>query len=122
MTDTKIAIKNIKDIVLADIVDGQVLEWDETSSTFLPATPSTGSNTRLSAIRVYTSSDTWTKPANLDYIITKVQGSGAGGGGVQFDSAQGTAAGGGGEGGYTKKRITEATLGSTESITVGAAG
>ena len=53
---------------------------------------------RLDAIRIYTSDDTWHKPANLDFVIVLVIGGGGGGGGCPTTGAgeQAASAGGGG--------------------------
>ena len=79
-----------------------------------------GASSRLTAIRVYDvagSPHTWTKPADLDYVIVEVWGGGGSGGGG-FGSAG--VGGGGSGGGYGKKRILAADLGSTETVTIGA--
>lgn len=83
-----------------------------------------GFNVLLAAVtnpvlRVYTSSTTWTKPAGLDYAVIEVVGSGAGGAGSGTADEGG---GGGGAGGYSKKIVDVATLGATETVTVGAGG
>ena len=62
---------------------------------------------------------TWTKPANLKYVIVEVQAGGGGGGGCAGDN---DASGGGGGGGYSKKLILAASLGATETATIGAGG
>lgn len=54
---------------------------------------------------------TWSKPSGLKYIIAEVQGAGGSGG---------TDGAGGGGGGYSKKVIAAASLGSSETVTVGA--
>lgn len=73
--------------------------------------------------RVYTSNDTWTKPSNLLYVIVEVVGGGGGGGGAAATGASTVAAGrSGGGGGTSKKKILAASLGATETVTVGAAG
>lgn len=72
--------------------------------------------------RVYTSSDTWTKPANLVCVIVEAVGGGGGGGGVTAASSQACLGQGGGGGGYRKGLIFEASLSSTETITVGTGG
>lgn len=56
---------------------------------------------------------TWTKPAGLKYVVVEVQAGGANG--ISKNS-------GGGAGGYTKKTIVSASLGATETITIGAVG
>jgi hypothetical protein len=63
-------------------------------------------------IVVFTASGTWTKDAGLKYII--VEGVGAG--------AQSSGTGSGGGGGYFKKLILAASLGATETVTIGATG
>ncbi len=80
---------------------------------------SIGSGGTLSAVRSYTSSATWSKPTNVSYIVVEVWG-GGGAGGDGDNSGDGT--GGGGAGGYSLKRISAASLGATETITVGAGG
>lgn len=39
MTSTKIALKNIKDVTMSGILDGQILQYDSTTETLIPATP-----------------------------------------------------------------------------------
>ena len=72
-----------------------------------------------SSIIAYTSSTTpsttWTKPANLKYIVLELV---AGGGSY----AGGGNDGGAGAGGYCKKIIPAAALGSTETVVVGGGG
>ena len=70
-------------------------------------------------IRVYTANDTWTKPANLEFVIVEVLGGGGGGGGA---TASDRGCGGGGGGGYSREKIAVATLGATETVTVGGGG
>lgn len=66
--------------------------------------------------RIYTSSDTWTKPAGLLKVEIEVVGGGANGTTVGGDGG----GAGGGAGGYSKKTIYAGDLGSTETVTVGA--
>lgn len=56
---------------------------------------------------------------NPSFIIVEAIGGGGGGGGSAAVAAGG---GGGGAGGYVRKKIANATLGSTETITIGAGG
>lgn len=62
----------------------------------------------------FTASGTWTKGADVSFIV--VEGIGGGGGSTTLSSG----GGGGGAGGFTRKRIT--TPGSTEAVTVGNGG
>lgn len=61
---------------------------------------------------------TWTKPAGLKYVVVEGVGGGGGSGGVSDNEESGA----GGGGGYSKKLIGTASLGTTETVTVGAAG
>ncbi len=77
----------------------------------------------LGAVRTYTSSDTWTKPSGLNFVIVEVQGGGgAAGGTAATNGSQWCAGDGGGAGAYARKKVLTASLGSTETVTVGAAG
>jgi len=68
-------------------------------------------------IRVYTSSDTWTKPGGLLFIDIECQAPGGTGGG---GSGSNWGAAGGGSGGYARKRAYPADLAATETVTIGA--
>lgn len=75
---------------------------------------------KIFEIQIYTGDDTWTKPAGLIKVIVEVIAGGGGGGGS--NSADLRVGGGGGGGGYSIEEILAASLGSTETVTVGAAG
>jgi len=64
---------------------------------------------------------TWTKPAGLKYVVVEAVGGGAGGSGADLDDANQVATSGS-SAGYCKKIITAASLGATETVTIGAAG
>ncbi len=64
---------------------------------------------------------TWTRPAGLKYIVVEVQGAGGGAQGSN-ESTNDVGGYGGGAGGYTRKLIAFASLGATETVTVGAGG
>ncbi len=71
-------------------------------------------------LRVF-SSTTWTKPANLSHAEIEVQA--PGGGSRGSDTSTGTnITAGGGSGGYARKLMAAADLGSTETVQVGAGG
>ena len=86
-------------------------------------TPSTLKASQVPIVRTYlnaASPATWTKPAGLKYIVVEVQAAGGGGGGSQ--SGTGQTAGGGGGGGYSRKLVAVASLGATETVTIGVGG
>jgi hypothetical protein len=79
--------------------------------------------TRLDTIRVYAADDTWNKPADLDFAIVMTIGAGGAGGGTTATAAGQQAAGaGGGGGGFSLKKIAAASLGSSETVTIGQGG
>src|SRR3989338_3266795 len=86
----------------------------------------TGSDTvvTFSAIRFYTSTQTWTKPSNLSYIVVEVWGGGGNGGSGEGSNngGLGNGGGGGGSGGYAMRTMTSISLASSYTATVGAAG
>lgn len=72
------------------------------------------------SVQVYTSNDTWTKPAGLNRVRVTVIGGGGGGGNAGISGA--SAAGGGGGGGAVVETIEVGALGATETVTVGTGG
>jgi hypothetical protein len=94
----------------------------------VPLLNSTGlldqSFTKSPIVRTYSNSGsphTWTRPTGLKYVIVEVQAGGGAGGGSNNASDHKDGCGGG-AGGYTKKLIAVASLGATETITVGTGG
>jgi hypothetical protein len=74
-----------------------------------------GTNGSLKTI----TAQTWTKPANLKYVVVEGVGAGGGGGGTNSDGSYGN---GGGGGGYFRKIIANGSLSATETVYVGPGG
>ena len=73
--------------------------------------------------QIFTSSGTWTRPANAIRIFVQVQAAGGGSGGVAATgSGQAACAPGGGGGEYAEGWLTPATAGASVAVTVGAGG
>jgi len=77
-----------------------------------------GADGAFQQMRVYTSTATWTKPAGLKRVKVTVVGGGGGSGGTYGSYSSSGSNGGGG----SIKVIEAASLGATETVTVGAGG
>lgn len=74
-------------------------------------------------LQVFTTNGTWSKPSGLRAVRVRLVGGGGSGGGVGSTSGgESAAGGGGGGGGYSEKIIPAASLGASESVTVGSGG
>lgn len=82
--------------------------------------PAWGDVSFQNRILLYTSSDTWTKPAGISGAHVWVVGGGGGGGGAS--AALNDRGSGGGGAGASYKNILAADLGNSITVTVGAAG
>lgn len=102
----------------ADGSNGQVLKTDGSGALSF-TTISTDPDGAFRSTQVFTSSGTWTKPSGLTRVRVFVTGGGGGGG----QPAANTNNGGGGAAGGTAIEVIEASsLGSTETVTIGAGG
>jgi len=88
------------------------------------ASNGTGGTGRLIGYQVFTTSGTYSKGTNNpSFVVVEVVGGGGGGGGASNNAGSYSAgAGGGGAGGYSMKKILNASLASSESVTVGSGG
>lgn len=83
----------------------------------------TSSFIRTVKVQIFTSNGTYTPSTGMIYCRVRLAGGGAGTGGTAATSAaQTSASGGGGGGGYSESILTAATVGASQSITIGAGG
>lgn len=93
----------------------------------LPSFQAVGGSGAFSSIVVqsFTASgaNTYTPTTNMKYAIVSIWGGGGGAGGCQGNAAGNASAGGGGGGGaYVQKVFTAATIGASQTVTIGAGG
>ncbi len=73
-------------------------------------------------LQIITVTGTYTRPSNLIYARIITVGSGGGGGGSASGSNGGASGGGGGSGGYAESILDAASIGASQSVTIGASG
>lgn len=93
---------------------GQLAQW--TSSTVVKGVSIS------TVITKFTASGTYTPTAGMIYCIIEAIGAGGGGGGTTGSATFLTSGGGGGSGSYSRKVATAATIGASQTVTIGAGG
>lgn len=84
---------------------------------------SISSNVQKVNVQTFVASGTYTPSVGLKYCTIEVVGGGGAGGGANITSStQGAAGSGGGGGGYARKTISSATVGVSQTVTIGAGG
>ena len=73
-------------------------------------------------IQIFTSSGTYTPTSGMLYCLVREVGGGGGSGGAAGGAGTGAASGGGGSGGYNESFFSAATIGASQTVTIGAAG
>lgn len=104
------------DLATGDIAASQIIVvvYDGTN---MQLQSGIGVNITNPTVQTFTASGTYTKPSGLKYAVVEAQGGGGSGG----NTAAGADGGGGGGGAYVKKIIAAASIGATETVTIGAA-
>ena len=132
------------DVALADggtgvsLVDpnaDRIMFWDDsggavdwlTVGTGLAITGTTialsgGASINQVATQIFTASGTYTPTTGMVYCIAETIGGGGGGGGANGGVGQSEVGGGGGAGGYSWEVLTAATVGASQTVTIGAGG
>lgn len=73
--------------------------------------------------QVFTASGTYTPTSGMKFCIIEVCGAGGGGGGSSTTTGStSSSAGGGGGGGYARKTVSSATIGASQTVTIGSGG
>jgi hypothetical protein len=92
-------------------------------SAALPSFQATGATSFQVVTQVFAASGTYTPTSGMKYCIVEVVGGGGGGAGAAATGASTiTASGGGGGGEYARDVISAATIGASQTVTIGAAG
>ena len=89
------------------------------------ALPTFQTSTRFNSVVIqsFTASGTYTPTTNMQYCIIELVGGGGGGGGsTSTSSTTVSAAGGGAGGGYARLFASAATIGASQTVTVGSGG
>lgn len=117
--------------------DNAIVRWDGTSGTAIQNSGVTISDASSGAVtvsgnailgsgptqQIFTSSGTYTKPSGLvKAFVQCVGGGGAGGGSAAPGASNSSAGGGGGAGEFGTRMIAAGSIGSTETVTIGAGG
>jgi hypothetical protein len=76
----------------------------------------------IQSVQVFTSSDTWTRPAGITRVVVEVLGGGGGGGASAATSGGESSGGSGGGGGGYAKRLIDVSAIASATVTVGAGG
>lgn len=97
------------------------LFWNSTSGVITQGVASGGGGFTSINVQKFTTNGTYTPTSGMVYCIIEAVAGGGGGGGLASATGAGNA-GPGGSGGYARLLASAATIGASQSITVGAAG
>ena len=72
--------------------------------------------------KTFTSSGTYTPTLGMNYCVIECWGGGGAGGSIAGSTISSIGAGGGGSGGYSRTTVSAATIGASQTVTIGNAG
>jgi hypothetical protein len=105
------------------LTDTATVTWDRTTAGQIKANASVGGGSGVTvAVQKFTASGTYTPMSGMTYAIIECIGGGGGGGGANASANQIVAAGGGGAGAYSRRLVTAALVGASQTVTVGTGG
>jgi hypothetical protein len=84
--------------------------------------PAAAATVNVIKTQKFTASGTYTPSAGIQYAIIECIGGGGGGGGVTGVASGSVGAGGGGSGSYSRIVVSAATIGASQTVTVGSGG
>ena len=125
ISNSSISSSNTNAITGAGTIQYSLLAFTGSSSTINTTTQTIllASSFQKVNIQTFTSSGTYTPTAGMKYCIVESVGSGGAGGGAAATGAATAAVGSGGSGGaYTKLHVLASTVGTSQTITIGAGG
>jgi hypothetical protein len=94
------------------------------STAFVKNAIGAGGNLSTVNVQTFTTSGTYTPTAGMKYCVIECVAGGGGGGGVGNTTTGAFVGimGGGGSGGYSRKTVSAATVGASQTVTIGVAG
>ena len=120
-TNGQLPIGNGTGYTLATLSAGSGISVTNASGSITIA--ATGGGFTSVVTQVFTSGGTYTPTTGMDFCIVEVVGGGGGSGGIPATTATETSASpGGGGGGYARKVFASATIGASQTVTIGAGG
>ena len=121
-TNGQLLIGNGTDFTLSTLTAGSSITITNSSGSVTIAASAGGAGFTSVVTQVFTSSGTYTPTTGMDYCIVEVVGGGGGSGGIAATTTSNSLSPGGGGGGYARKLFASATIGVSQTVTIGAGG
>jgi hypothetical protein len=105
------------------LTDTATVTWDRTTAGQIKANATGGGGGAVTVnVQTFTASGTYTPSAGMRYCTIECVGGGGGGGGVGDSTGSSYSQSGGGSGGYSRKTVAAASVGASQTVTIGTAG